>query len=126
MVVCGLAVLSGCSSVGDRESAAGATAVRMLTAVSTKDGASACAALAPRTRSELEASEDKPCDTAILEEQLPAPGTVTGADVYGQWAQVRLTGDTVFLGMFPGGWRVVAAGCTPRKSRPYDCTLQGG
>jgi hypothetical protein len=45
--------------------------------------------------------------------------------VYGQWAQVRLSEDTVFLGAFPGGWRVVAAGCTPRDNRPYDCTLQG-
>jgi hypothetical protein len=32
----------------------------------------------------------------------------------------------VFLAAFPGGWRVVAAGCTPRGDRPYDCTLQGG
>lgn len=124
-VVCGLAVVAGCASVDDREAAAGTTAVKMLTAVSVKDGATACAALAPRTRSELEDSEDKPCEKAILDEQLPAPGTVTGTDVYGQWAQVRLSGDTVFLGMFPGGWQVVAAGCEPRESRPYDCTLQG-
>ena len=38
--------------------------------------------------------------------------------MYGQWAQVRLSGDTVFLAVFPGGWRVVAAGCTPRGSVP--------
>src|SRR5438105_4537407 len=101
VLACGLAVLTGCAPIGDREAAAAATAVKMLTAVTAKDGAGACAALAPRTRSELEDSEDKPCDQAILGEQLPAPGAVTGADVYGQWAQVRLTGDTVFLGMFP-------------------------
>ena len=118
-------MVAGCASVGDREAAASATAVRMLSAVAVKDGASACAALAPRTRSSLQDSAGTSCDKAILDEQLPAPGTVAGADVYGQWAQVRLPGDTVFLAMFPGGWRVVAAGCTPRNSRPYDCTLQG-
>ncbi|MDT5041296.1 MAG: hypothetical protein QOE51_2281 [Actinoplanes sp.] len=124
-VVCGLAMLAGCASVGDRESAAGATAERMLSAVAAEDGAGACAALAPRTRSALEDAADKPCEQAILDEHLPPPGVVTGADVYGQWAQVRLAGDTVFLAMFPGGWQVVAAGCTPRQSRPYDCTLAG-
>jgi hypothetical protein len=61
----------------------------------------------------------------VLEEELPAAGEVTGTDVYGQWAQVRLTGDTVFLAVFPDGWRVVAAGCTPRPERPYDCVLKG-
>jgi hypothetical protein len=50
---------------------------------------------------------------------------VIGSGVYGQWAQVRLTGDVVFLAAFPGGWRVVAAGCSPQGNRPYDCTLQG-
>ena len=34
--------------------------------------------------------------------------------------------DTVFLAVFPGGWRVVAAGCTPHGDRPYDCVVQGG
>ena len=38
---------------------------------------------------------------------------------------VRLAGDTVFLAVFPGGWRVTAAGCTPRGDRPYNCTVQG-
>jgi uncharacterized protein YceK len=118
--------LAGCGSVADREQAASAAAVRLLTAVDGKDGATACAALAPDTAAELVQSADKPCEQAILDEDLPAPGTVQGTDVYGQWAQVRLTDDTMFLAVFPGGWRVVAAGCTPRQSRPYDCTLQGG
>jgi hypothetical protein len=46
--------------------------------------------------------------------------------VYGQWAQVRIGGDTVFLAVFPGSWRVVAAGCQSRGDRPYDCQVQGG
>jgi hypothetical protein len=30
------------------------------------------------------------------------------------------------LAGFPGGWRVVAAGCRPRGQRPYDCVIDGG
>ncbi|WP_346121252.1 hypothetical protein [Micromonospora coerulea] len=109
-----------------RGDAAAAVAVRMLTAITQQDGAGACAALAPDTAAELEQSADKPCVEAILDENLPAPGPVSASHVYGQWAQVRLIGDTVFLAVFPGGWRVVAAGCTARGDRPYDCLLQGG
>jgi hypothetical protein len=118
-------VTAGCGSVDARGTAAAAAAGRMLSDVEAKDGAGACAVLAPDTVAELEESAGKPCAEAILDEDLPGPGTVTESNVYGQWAQVRLTSDTVFLGVFPGGWRVVAAGCTPRDQGPYDCALQG-
>jgi hypothetical protein len=124
--VAGVVTLCGCADVGSREAAAGDTAVRLLTAVAGKDGTAACAILAPDTVAELEQSAGKPCAQAVLDADLPAPSGVSGADVYGQWAQVRLAGETVFLAVFPGGWRVIAAGCEPRQSRPYDCTLQGG
>jgi hypothetical protein len=117
--------LTGCASVGDRAEAAGAVATRLLQAVASDDGAAACATLAPETVGELEQNEQKPCAQAILDEDLPEPGGIDKTEVYGQWAQVRLTDDTMFLGVFPGGWRVVAAGCTPRGDRPYDCKLQG-
>lgn len=120
-----VAGLAGCGSVDSRADAASAAAVRLLTAVQDKDGAAACALLAPTTAAQVAESADQPCASAILDEDLPAPGAVSGADVYGQWAQVRLTGDTVFLAVFPGGWRVVAAGCSPRGDRPYDCAVQG-
>ena len=120
-----LLVLTGCASVGDRGEAAARVALRMLTAVQNDDGVAACDALAPDTLAELEESAGQPCARAILDEDLPQPGEVEQSRVYGQWAQVRLTGDTVFLGVFPGGWRVVAAGCTPRRERPYNCQLQG-
>ncbi len=117
--------VAGCGSVGHREDAAADVAVRMLTAVGSQDGATACAVLAPETVSEVEQSAEKPCAQAILEEDLPAPGQVLGTDVYGEWAQVRLADDTLFLAAFPGGWRVVAAGCKPRDERPYDCLVKG-
>ena len=119
-------VLTGCASVGDRSAAASSVATGLLTSLQRKDGAAACAVLAPDTAAEVVQSGGKPCAEAILDEQLPGPGTVVGADVYGQWAQVRLSDDTVFLAVFPAGWRVVAAGCTPRPERPYRCVLQGG
>jgi hypothetical protein len=119
-------LLASCGSVGDRGRAASTVALRLLSAVEGKDGASACAVLAPDTIAELEQSESESCAEAILDEDLPGPGAVTASRVYGQWAQVRLSDDTVFLAVFPGGWRVVAAGCRSRGDRPYDCTLQGG
>ncbi|MGX6603051.1 hypothetical protein ACWKSP_13060 [Micromonosporaceae bacterium Da 78-11] len=119
-----LVLLAGCSSAGDRAGAADAVALRLLTAVADQDGAAACATLAPDT--EKDVAEDEPCATAILDEDLPRPGTIEQTSVYGQWAQVKLTDDTVFLAVFPGGWRVVAAGCTPQGDKPYDCTVQGG
>ncbi|MEV6843566.1 sigma-70 family RNA polymerase sigma factor [Actinoplanes sp. NPDC051411] len=88
-------------------------------------GAQACAVLAPETASELEESAGKPCAQAVLDEDLPMPGPVADTAVYGQWAQVRLSDDTVFLGVFGDGWRVVAAGCSAQGDQPYHCTLQG-
>jgi hypothetical protein len=126
LAVLALITSAGCASAGERATAAAAVATRLLTVVAGGDGAAACAMLAPDTVSELEQSAGKPCARAILDADLPAPGSVTRADVYGQWAQVRLSDDTVFLAVFPGGWRVVAAGCQPRQDRPYDCVLKGG
>ena len=121
-----LLALAGCGSVGERGEAASAVAVGLLTALDAGDGAEACAVLAPETLAEVEKTAGRPCAEAVLDEDLPGPGRVDTIDVYGQWARVDLSGDTVFLAAFPGGWRVVAAGCTPRTDRPYDCTLQGG
>jgi hypothetical protein len=116
--------LSGCASTGDREAAAATAALRLLTAVQNDDGETACAALAPDTAADV--ARDAPCAEAVLQEDLPGPGAVVGSAVYGQWAQVRTTTDTLFLAVFGGGWRVVAAGCAPRGNRPYDCVVQGG
>ncbi|MBG0562813.1 hypothetical protein I4J89_15255 [Actinoplanes sp. NEAU-A11] len=121
MVLVPALLLAGCGSVQERASAAGDTATRFLEAVAGGDGEAACALLAPETEAEI----DAPCAESILSEALPAPAPVTDSEVYGQRALVRLGGETVFLAVFPDGWRVVAAGCTPRGERPYDCEIEG-
>ena len=126
VVAATVVVVAGCGSVASRGQAASSAAQRLLNAVDRKDGAAACALLAPQTAAEVVQSAQQDCAEAILDQNLPRPGAVTGDDVYGQWARVRLSDDTIFLAMFAGGWRVVAAGCTPRGERPYDCTVQGG
>lgn len=117
-------MVAGCASTSDRGTAAAVVANRLLTAVAAKDGAGACAVLAPDTGAEVAQSAGKPCAEAILDEDLPRPGQVLGTEVYGQRSQVRLDDDTVFLAVFPDGWRVVAAGCTPRGEKPYDCQVE--
>ena len=126
LVVALTALLAGCGAVGEREDAASAVAVGLLASVAAQDGQAACDRLAPDTVDALEKSAGVPCPEAILDEDLPPPGDVLSADVFGQWAQVRLSDDTMFLAVFPGGWRVVAAGCTSRDPRPFQCDLDGG
>jgi hypothetical protein len=120
-----LLMVAGCGTDG-RSAAVTSVATRMLQAVARSDGATACDLLAPRTAAEVADSEGKSCPDAILQEHLPAPGRTRSTQVFGQWAQVRMDGDTLFLAVFPDGWRVVAAGCTPRREdEPYNCAVQG-
>jgi len=118
--------VTGCGSPSQRARGAAETATGFLDAVSAGDGAAECDALAPDTGAEVEQSAGQPCAVAILDEDLPQPADVETTDVYGQWARVVLATDTVFLAMFPHGWRVAAAGCRSRGERPYDCAVKGG
>jgi hypothetical protein len=119
-----LLIVAGCGS-GPREDAAAAAAQRFAGAVRDGDQARGCALLAPPTREELEKSQEMPCPQALGEEELPELGEIRQVEVYGHAAEVRGKGDTVFLTDLAGDWRVVAAGCTPRRDRPYDCTVKG-
>lgn len=86
--------------------------------------ARACSMLAPGTLSELEGTFGK-CNHSLAREHLPTSTSVVDVDVFGKDAIVRLDQDVVFLARFDAGWRVTAAGCTPRRNRPYDCILKG-
>ncbi len=87
------------------------------------DGAGRCALLAPATVAALEHDEGQPCAEALRDLQLPG-GTVTEAQVWGDNALVRLTGDTVFLTSTEQGWKVAAAGCAAQAEGPYLCRVE--
>jgi len=117
--------LTGCSEAQDR--AAAEAAESFYAAVESGDGAAACALLASRARDELEQSAGKPCAQAILDEGLPAGGSVSTAEVYGTMAQVEYGTDTVFLSRFDSGWRVVGSGCTPTgEDLTFSCLVKAG
>ena len=101
-------------------------AERFYDAYSAEQGGAACRQLAPETRSELEQSSGKPCDEAVIEEDVPTVSDLVHVRVYGTQAQVRWRGETTFLARFPSGWKVMAAACTPQHSGPYACTISGG
>ncbi|MFF4271962.1 hypothetical protein [Streptomyces sp. NPDC001536] len=122
---CGL-VLGGCDSAGQRDSAASTAAAAFERLLSSDDAKGLCEALAPETRDAVEESGKADCEKAVAAQEIPLGGDIRGTDVYGRQARVVLESDTLFLSRFADGWKVVAAGCTPREGRPYQCTLQGG
>lgn len=120
-----LLVVAGCGAIGPNRAGAEQAARRFHAALDHSDGIGACRLLAHRAIEEVESSEDKPCAQAIGDESIPAAGPVESSVVYGREARVVLHGDIVFLSLFKDGWKVVAAGCTPRINRPYHCDLKG-
>lgn len=118
------AALVACAPAPDE--GARAVAARFYAAYAGNDGAAACAQLAPRTRSDLEQSAGKPCEKAVLEEDVPDVDEPTKVQVFGTQAEISWAGETTFLARFEGGWKVMAAACTPQPAKPYDCTISGG
>ncbi len=116
--------LSACGS--SSESDAADVAAQFHAALADRDGSAACALLSPSARSELKQSAGRPCPKAIVSERLPAPEGPTTVSVFDTAAEVRYSDETVFLARFDGGWKVMAAGCTPRPPHPHDCTISGG
>jgi hypothetical protein len=83
-----------------------------------------CDLLAPATLDSFEQSASARCTEAI--EQLPLDaGEVRSVEVWGRDAQVKLSGDTVFLTETHSGWRITAAACRPQGEAPYDCEVEG-
>jgi hypothetical protein len=118
-------VLTGCAG-GSRAESAESSARAFEQAVSQGDGAAACGLLAPETAAEVAQAAGSSCAQGVVGEDLPDGGAVQDSSVWGRSAQVRMSADTLFLSHFDGGWRVLAAGCTARPGKPYDCTVQGG
>jgi hypothetical protein len=121
-----LMTLSGCSS--GNENAVTQAAEQLHASLRSNDGAAACDLLSDDVRQELAESQGSSCATAVVEAGLPDSGRVADVKVYGTSAQVRYDDDedVVFLGEFPDGWKVTAAGCSAEADAPYDCQVQGG
>ena len=119
-----LPVLAGCSSA--RHDDAEAAVIGFYDAYQHHDGARACSLLSPATRAGVEQSSGTSCASGLMKEKVPQAGHVTATSVYGHQAQVRLADDTAFAAEFPGGWKVVAVGCTAHPGLPYDCEVEAG
>ncbi|MGN6577027.1 MAG: hypothetical protein ACTHKG_15230 [Nocardioides sp.] len=120
-----LLALGGCGGDVRRQQAESVSAA-FHRSYEEQDATAACAVLAPPAKSAVEESVGKPCDAALLSEELPSVGKPDRVEVFGTEAQVRYDGETTFLARYRGGWKVVAAGCSYRPHEPYDCTISGG
>jgi hypothetical protein len=118
--------VGACGTVSERRDDVRAAAAAFEKALDEGAHERMCGALAPATLEELEQSAGTPCAQALGEESLPAGGAVRHTDVYGNQARAVLAEDTLFLSHFSTGWKVVAAGCTQRPARPYQCRIKGG
>jgi hypothetical protein len=117
--VAAVLLVSGC---GDQ--AAGDVtrlAVQFHQAVQQHDFRGACELLSDEVRSSLD-----DCATELAQADIPEASGGASAQVFGQNGIVSWPSDTVFVSRFPGGWKVIAAGCEPRLDRPYDCAVSGG
>ncbi|MFI7634132.1 hypothetical protein [Nonomuraea sp. NPDC049400] len=120
IVVPALALAAGCAP----DMAAPAQAAeRFHAAVSAHREDAACAMLTRKTAEKLP-DPGQSCAEALREVGLGPGGSVTSVSVWGEDAQVRLAGDTLFLHRFSDGWRVRAAGCEPVADLPYECEVE--
>jgi hypothetical protein len=97
---------------------------QVASAFAAADPSARCQMLAPATAWALEAQRAESCVQAMAQLSLPR-GAVQGSTVWGDQAQVRLVGDTVFLTRTSTGWKVTAAGCRSQGDAPYACRLEG-
>jgi hypothetical protein len=115
--------LTGCAASSSESAEATASARALFQAVDRHDGRAACAALAPAAAESL-ATGGSACEDEIMKVGLTG-GPISHVQVWSDRAQLRAGSDTVFLAQFGGhGWKVTAAGCEPRRDRPYDCEIE--
>ncbi len=123
LAVAGLIALAGCAGPGTGQAGETAVSFAQLAADSPQQ---ACDLLSEEVRSDLEQSEEAPCEEALSTVDLPPASALERADVYEKHARVVLEDDVVFLANFKDGWRVTAAGCEPQpEDAPYECKLGG-
>ena len=113
--------IAGCGKSAGDASARRAT-TEFFTATAAHQNQRACADLAPQAAQGL-ATSDSGCAKQIGELKL-AGGTIRTVRIWGDRAQVVLSGDTVFLVHLPQGWKITAAGCRRQPKGPYDCDVE--
>jgi hypothetical protein len=113
-------MLTGCASAQEPE------VTRVATAFENPSGnpEARCDLLAPATLKAFEKHQTSSCSDAVAQLSLDG-GTVRSVEVWGGDAQVRMTGDTVFLTETHAGWRITAASCRSQGDAPYDCEVEG-
>lgn len=121
LAVVALLGADGCSS--SQEPAARTTAAAFQRAVAEQDTGAACALLSDAARDQLVAATRRECPQALAALGLPGDD-VRSTEVWGRQAQARLGSGVLFLAELRDGWRVTAAGCTPRPDQPYACPVQ--
>jgi hypothetical protein len=115
-------VLAGCGA-SDRGDVVSQVAARFLAATSTGDTSTACSLLTPQTRDDLTTSDGQACVDALPADRLP-DAQISATEIWSDRAKVDTGAGALFLTEMDSGWRVSAAGCTPRgESQPYRCVV---
>jgi hypothetical protein len=126
LVVCLLAG-AGCGTKDDERSV-GTVADRFYSALRAHAGDRACAQLSTNAVKTLESASGRSCAEAINKLKLPGVRTAHST-VYLDSARAEVAGaepgEAAFLDRTALGWRISAAGCTPKGDGPYDCELEG-
>jgi hypothetical protein len=111
-----VAMLAGCAATERPD------VERVAADFTSGDPTARCALLAPATLAAVE--RDGPC-VAVVGPSVPSGAQVLQTSVWGDQAQIRLSGDTLFLTRTGGGWKIAAAGCAPNGDLPYECRVEG-
>jgi hypothetical protein len=120
VLAAGAVLLTGCSSASQPE----VEQVASTFEEPAGDPGERCDLLAPATLVAFEQDESAPCTDAIQDLPLGGGG-VESVQIWGGDAQVKFSGDTVFLTETRAGWRITSAACAPRAEAPYDCEVDG-
>ncbi len=113
-------LLSGCSSAQEVD----VEHVARTFADPAVDPEQRCDLLAPATLAAFERGQSEPCTEAIAQVSR-GDGEVRSVEIWGGEAQVKLSGDTLFLTETGSGWRVTAAACRAQAEAPYLCEVTG-
>ena len=115
-------ILGGCAE-GQRPAIEGVVSA-FGSAMASGDARAACALLTAATLDAVEYRQSQPCAAVLAQLSLPG-GDIIGTAEWGDQAQVHTTTDTLFLTRTSQGWRISAAGCSPRGEAPYACKVEG-